>query len=85
VIPTLLIAAILSAIRISMVFGLELGRGQGSFEAVAHVFMGGLAVAWWYQPRTVYRRYRAWNWQWWLFWLLCVVEVGSVIASKILG
>ena len=45
-----------------------------SYKAMAHVYMGGLLVSAWI---------RGHRWQWVLFWLLCAVEVGAVIVSKV--
>lgn len=44
------------------------------YKDAAHLFMGGLAVAWWFQ-RT--------RWQWWLFWALNAVEVAVAVLSRV--
>lgn len=44
------------------------------YKDIAHLYMGGLAVAWWY------KRYK---WQWWLFWSLNAVEVAVAIWSRV--
>lgn len=44
------------------------------FKDTAHLFMGGLAVAWWQQRHP---------WQWWLFWALNAVEVAVAVWSRI--
>ncbi len=44
------------------------------YKDVAHLFMGGLAVAWWLQRN---------RWQWWLFWALNAVEVVVAVWSRI--
>jgi hypothetical protein len=44
------------------------------YKDAAHLFMGGLAVAWWFNRHP---------WQWWLFWSLNVVEVAVAILSRI--
>jgi peptidoglycan/LPS O-acetylase OafA/YrhL len=74
--------------RLTIAFGLLLVVGRvwlgmhhppESFEWIqaykdtAHLFMGGLAVAWWFQRK---------RWQWWLFWALNVVEVAVAILSR---
>jgi len=43
------------------------------YKDVAHLFIGGLAVAWWLQRE---------RWQWYLFWLLNAVEVGVAVLSR---
>lgn len=45
-----------------------------AYKDSAHLFMGGLAVAWWFQ-RT--------RWQWWLFWSLNVIEVTVAVLSRV--
>ena len=44
------------------------------YKDAAHMFMGGLAVAWWHKQ---------YHWQWLLFWTLNVVEVAVAIWSRI--
>ena len=43
------------------------------YKDVAHLFMGGLAVAWWFQRE---------RWQWNLFWALNVIEVAVAVLSR---
>lgn len=44
------------------------------YKDAAHLFMGGLAVAWWFG------RHR---WQWWLFWSLNAIEVAVAVWSRV--
>lgn len=44
------------------------------YKDVAHLFIGGLAVAWWIQRCP---------WQWYLFWVLNSVEVATAIISRV--
>lgn len=44
-----------------------------AYKDAAHLFMGGLAVAWWLQ------RFR---WQWWTFWALNVIEVAVAVRAN---
>lgn len=46
---------------------------QGSYEALAHVFIGGLLVA------AINGR----GWQWPVFWGLCLVEVSVAVVTRI--
>ena len=72
---TITIGAILAALRVWLGINVE----PESFEWVqaykdaAHLFIGGLAAAWWHMRR---------RWQWWLFWALNAVEVGVAIWSR---
>ena len=45
-----------------------------AFKDTAHLFMGGLAVAWWIQKHP---------WQWKLFWVLNLVEIAVAVLSRI--
>lgn len=45
-----------------------------AYKDAAHLFIGGLAVAWWFN------RHR---WQWRLFWLLNAVEVAVAVLSRV--
>lgn len=55
---TIIIGILLGCLRVAGIKGIF-------FQAIAHLFMGGLAVAWWEQ-RT--------RWQLWLFIFLTVLE-----------
>lgn len=59
-----------------------------AYKDTAHLFMGGLFIAAWYaQPGSwsslMFWRIKRLKWQWWLFWLLNVVEVTMAILSRI--
>lgn len=45
-----------------------------AYKDAAHLFIGGLAVAWWIQRQ---------KWQWRLFWILNIIEVTVAILSRI--
>lgn len=68
----LLLAA--SRIWLGMNYAPESFDWVQAYKDVAHLFMGGLAVAWWLQRH---------KWQWRLFWLLNAVEVAVAILSRI--
>ena len=72
----LVVAFALAAIRGFMVVGVPPRPASLllSYEAAAHVFVGGLFVAWRY---TRDRR------RLWLFVALCVIEVVAAIASRV--
>lgn len=73
---TLAIAALLAAARIWLGFNVEPEAFQWVqvYKDSAHLFMGGLAVAWWYGRH---------DWQWLLFCAMCVLEVTVAILSRI--
>jgi len=73
---TVAIGLVLAVARVWIGFNVEPESFAWSqaYKDVAHLFMGGLAVAWWI------KRLR---WQWWLFWALNIVEVGVAIASRL--
>ena len=72
----ILIGSVLAAVRIWMGLNIEpeVFEWLQAYKDVAHVFIGGLAVAWWFQRS---------DWQWWLFWALNAVEVSVAILSRI--
>lgn len=43
------------------------------YKDLAHLFMGGLSVAWWIQRN---------KWQWNLFWLMNFIEVATAILTR---
>lgn len=69
------IGVILGAMRVWMGFTFppEDFQWLQAYKDAAHLFMGGLGVAWWIQRQT---------WQWVLFLLLSVLEVGVAVASR---
>lgn len=73
---TIFIGLILAVIRIWMGINITPGAFDWTqvYKDMAHLFMGGLAVAWWFN------RYK---WQWRLFWFLNAVEVAVAILSRI--
>lgn len=88
------IAAVFAAIRIWM--GLRVPPESvslvGTYKALAHLFVGGLAVAWWAALRaswdlpnrhpfkTVHREKRIYGS---LFWGLCGVEIAVAVLSRV--
>ena len=72
---TLLIGVMLGVFRIYMVGNVDPEPFQWiqAYKDAAHLFMGGLAVAWWYGRM---------RWQWWLFWILNIVEVTCAVLSR---
>lgn len=74
---SILLGIFLAAARIWIGLNIEPEPASwaGAYQAVAHLFVGGLAVAWYYQPRWI-------NWQWTLFWTLNIVEVATAILSR---
>ena len=70
------VGVVLAIIRIWMGFAVEPESPSwvDVYKDVAHLFIGGLAVAWWHA------RHR---WQWRLFWSLNVVEVAVAVLSRI--
>ena len=72
---TLAIGIVLAASRIWLGFTVE-PEAFSWFQAykdAAHLFMGGLAVAWWVKRLA---------WQWWLFWILNGIEVAVAVISR---
>lgn len=73
---TIVIAAVIAAIRVYI--GIAMEPEHISFVDVykdtAHLFIGGLAVAWWIKRLP---------WQWYLFWLLNALEVAMAVFSRI--
>jgi hypothetical protein len=64
----LLTSVVIAALRIG-------GAKSASYQALAHLFLGGLGVSW------------MTGWRWFsfdalLFWLLCVVEAGCFLAGR---
>jgi len=76
-VPTIAFGLVLAASRIWLAFEVEPEAFSWLhvYVDVAHLFMGGLAVAWWHQER---------KWQWYLFWFLNVVEVAAAVGSRVL-
>lgn len=77
---TLLLLLVAAALGISRIWlGLtippEPASWMGVYKAIAHLFMGGLAVAAWQDDET--------TWMWPLFWVLCILEVAVAIFSRI--
>jgi len=72
---TLVFAVALAAVRIWMGFNVEPESFQWVqlYKDVAHLFMGGLFVAWWIKRQ---------RWQWQLFWALNAVEVAVAVFSR---
>lgn len=50
----------------------------GSYKAIAHLFMGGLAVSAWNDNNAL-----AHDVKWAAFWFLCLVEVASATVSRV--
>jgi hypothetical protein len=73
---TLAIGILFAASRIWLGFVVEpeVFSWFDAYKDAAHLFMGGLAVAWWLQRHA---------WQWWLFWALNAVEIAVAIWSRI--
>lgn len=73
---TLAIGVVLAATRVWIGFNIEPEpfHWVQAYKDTAHLFMGGLAVAWWI------KRLR---WQWYLFWGLSIVEVIVAVASRV--
>lgn len=71
-----LAAAVLAAVRFGMVGSVEPHPATliGSYEAIAHVFVGGLGGA------AIVNRDRV---LWGMFWLLCGIEVACAIAARL--
>lgn len=44
------------------------------FKDTAHIFMGVLGTIWWYKRK---------QWQWYLFWVLNIVEISVAILSRL--
>lgn len=72
---TMLVGLLLIVSRIWMGLNIEPDpfHWVQAYKDVAHLFMGGLFVAWWV------KRHR---WQWWLFWVLNAVEVSVAVWSR---
>jgi hypothetical protein len=45
-----------------------------AYKDIAHVFIGGLGVAWYYSKE---------HWQWHLFWFMCGVEITTAIITRL--
>lgn len=73
---TLAIGLLLAATRIWIGFHIEPESFHWvqAYKDAAHLFMGGLATAWYLQRN---------NWQWRLFWGLNLVEVVVAVLSRI--
>lgn len=73
---TIIIAVLLIIIRIW--FGFieepETFTWFQAFKDTAHLFMGGLAVAWWIKRL---------DWQWYTFWILNIVEVAVAVLTRL--
>jgi hypothetical protein len=72
---TILFAAAIIAIRVWMAAAVppESPTWIDVYKDVAHLFVGGLFVAWYIQRG---------RWQWRLFWLLNAVEVAAAVYSR---
>ena len=68
-------AIVLIAIRVWMAVEIppESPNWIDVYKDVAHLFMGGLFVAWYIQRL---------KWQWRLFWILNAVEVAAAVYSR---
>ena len=64
----LLVAVLIAAARLG-------GEDGPLFQAIAHIFIGGLGVCW-----VTGCRWCSFDAA--LFWLLCVVEVGAFVVSR---
>lgn len=73
---TIAIGMLLAAVRIWIGFNIEPESFHWvqAYKDAAHLFMGGLAVAWWHGRQ---------RWQWRLFWALNVVEVAVAVMSRV--
>lgn len=69
------ILLILSRIWVAYSFEPESASIVGSYQAFAHLFVGGLIVAWFCQRKA----YQAW-----LFCILVAVEVSAAVLSRVL-
>jgi hypothetical protein len=67
---------ILATIRVYLGFTVEPQHATlfDIYKDVAHLYMGGLFVAW----RIQKKRY-----QFWLFWMMCLLEVAVATLSRI--
>lgn len=76
-IASVLAGLLLIAMRIVIAvrFPPESASMVGSYQAVAHLFVGGLAVAYYFQRK---------RWQAVLFWLLIAVEISAAVLSRVL-
>ena len=75
----LALGAVLAVVRIYIGYAVAPAEASavGAYEAIAHVFMGGLLVAAWNSAGSI-----ATNWRWQLFWALCVLEVVVAVLSR---
>jgi hypothetical protein len=73
---TIAIGVVLAVIRIVMGATSEPEAFQllQAYKDAAHIFMGGLGVAWWHMRQA---------WQWKLFWCLNAVEVAVAVLSRV--
>jgi len=72
---TILLGVLLALSRIYLGFNVEPEEFHwiSVYKDTAHLFMGGLFVAWYI------KRYK---WQWYLFWALNIVEVAVAVFSR---
>lgn len=73
---TIIIGVLFGIARVWLGFNVEPESFEWAqaYKDAAHLFIGGLAVAWWFQ--------RKW-WQWNMFWALNAVEVVVAVWSRI--
>lgn len=85
-IPTLAFAILLAVIRLWIGLNIppESFQWVEAYKDVAHLFMGGLGVAWWMHLESEEAEFEpALNWQFWLFVALCIIEVAVAIFSRL--